>query len=133
MTTAIRRTRSVRTLVVAGLAAFVLVLAVPGIAAAGDETPVETDDPYATTTTTVQSTTTTDPGTTTTTEVAGTTVTSPDTTDPGVDVEGTQTDTGGGTLPFTGGDIAVLASIGAALVALGVVLVVVRRRRAAHV
>lgn len=130
MKTALRGRRSVRLVLLAVVTAFVFALFLPGVAGAG--APVDNEeDPYATTTTTTSSTETS--------EVGGTEVTDPgDPTDPGqeqqqVQVGGAEAESDGGTLPFTGGDIAVLSAIGAALVALGIVLVVVRRRRAAHV
>ncbi|MEZ5170752.1 MAG: hypothetical protein R3A49_08415 [Acidimicrobiia bacterium] len=49
-----------------------------------------------------------------------------ETNDPGEDAA---TEVAGATLPFTGGDVAVIAAVGIGLVAAGLVLVAARRRR----
>lgn len=89
------------------LAVLVTLLVLPVTAGAQ-----ETEDPY-----------TTNPTDPPTTDVAGTSVVN----DPGTEVAGEQVTNE--TLPFTGGDTAVLAAIGVGLVAAGAVLVVTRRRR----
>ncbi|MCZ7530348.1 MAG: LPXTG cell wall anchor domain-containing protein [Acidimicrobiia bacterium] len=89
------------------LAVLVTLVALP--LAAGAQ---EADDPY-----------TTNPTDPPTSDVADTSVVN----DTGTEVAGEQVSSN--TLPFTGGDAAVLAAIGVGLVVAGAVLVVTRRRR----
>ena len=98
---ATRRTRAA--LVLIGGATLVLVA--PSMASA------QQADPYGGGSTVVVSPTTTDPGTT--------------------QVAADQTQSSGSSLPFTGGDVAGLAAIGAGAVGIGVLASLARRRQSA--
>jgi hypothetical protein len=105
-----------------------LVLVAPSMASAQT-------DPYGGGSTVVVSPRNTDPGTTdpgTTDPSGGSVVDSPTTTDPGTtQVAADQTESSGSSLPFTGGDVAGLAAIGAGAVGIGVVASRARRRQRA--
>ena len=99
-----------------------LVLVAPSMASAQT-------DPYGGGSTVVVSPHNSDPGTT---NPSGGVVDSPTTTDPGTTpVAASTTESSGSSLPFTGGDVAGLAAIGAGAVGIGVLASRARRRQSA--
>ena len=98
-----------------------LVLVAPSMASAQTE-------PYGGGSTVVVSPHNSDPGTTN--PSGGSVADSPTTTDPGTtQVAANQTESSGSSLPFTGGDVAGLAAIGAGAVGIGLVATRARRRQ----